>query len=80
MYFLVVVSATAGSEFIPISIPLKYPPGPANGNMMCINISITDDQLFEGNETFMVRLSNPMPSRVMLNANTTVTIIDDEGQ
>ena len=81
LFYLVqfLVSATAGSDFMPVSTTLEYPPGPANGSRICIYINITDDQLREKNETFTVRLSNPMPPRVMLNGGVNVTIIDDEG-
>ena len=70
--------ASAGTDFTSTSITLEYSPGPANGSMICIDVNITDDVLFEGSETFTIRLSNPMPSYVMLNS-ATVTIIDDEG-
>ena len=46
--------------------------------MMCMSINITDDKLLEGNETFIIRLSDVMPPRVMLN-DATVIIIDDDG-
>ena len=50
----------------------------------CINISIVDDQLVEGNETFFVSLrfsETPDRDQVCLGKpnTTTVTIMDDDG-
>ena len=77
-YFLIKASATAGSDYISLSTTLEYPPGPANGSMICMSINITDDEFLEGNESFTIRLSNVVPPRVMLS-DATVTIIDDDG-
>lgn len=44
-------------------------------------VSIVDDVLFEGNESFTVVLSNPRPDAVMFSPGTiTVTIIDNDGE
>ena len=52
-----------------------------SGSQMCFNISITDDQLVEQTETFVV-CGCPTPLAVIPEANgcTTVTIEDNDGK
>ena len=46
--------------------------------MHCVNISIVDDFLFEGDETFTVTLTVATPGVMEGNTITTVTIRDDD--
>ena len=46
--------------------------------MQCVNISIVDDDVFEGDETFTVTLTVTTPGVMVGNTVTTVTIIDDD--
>ena len=48
--------------------------------MQCINVSITDDSVFEEPETFTVTVTTTTPGVTLGNDNTTVTITDNEGQ
>lgn len=59
-------TATSGSDFVPVSGSLYFSPGEISKT---IEVPILGDMLQEGEETFFVRLSNPV------NAD----IFDDEG-
>ena len=48
-------------------------------DMQCANITITDDDVFEGNETFTVTIVVTTPDVREDNTMTTVTISADEG-
>ena len=55
---------------------LMFPMNSVAGATQCIDITITDDDLFEGNEIFIVELM----THVMEGNNyTTITILNDEG-
>ena len=56
---------------------MEFPIGTTNGTMRCINIAITNDEVFESNETFTVNIASH--SRVVVENNVVITIIDDEG-
>ena len=73
-----IVSAVAGSDYEQISAPLTFPTGSVAGDMQCVNISIVDDFLFEGDETFTVSLTVTTPGVMEGNTSTTVTIRDDD--
>ena len=62
-----------------ISAPLQFPVNSDGGDMQCENITITDDTRFEGNETFTVTLTTSTPRVDIMNDETNITIIDNEG-
>ena len=47
----------------------------------CINITVIDDDCFEGDHQFTVMLTNPSPSTIVIDSNddVTVTIRDSDG-
>ena len=48
----------------------------------CINITVIDDNFFEGDHQFTVMLTNPSPSTIVIDSNdddVTVTIRDSDG-
>ena len=47
--------------------------------MQCINVSITDDSVFEESETFTVTVTTASPQVTLGNNHTTVIIMDNEG-
>ena len=56
---------------------------PTNMTYATFNISITDDTMFEQNETFMLTIANTgLPSNVTVGYpdQATVTIINDDGK
>jgi ribosomal protein L35AE/L33A len=69
-------SATAGSDYTAASGTLNFADGQTSTTF---TVNITDDAIFEGNETFMVALSSPTGGATLGNpATTTVTIVDNE--
>ena len=64
-----------------MSMNLTFPAHSNDGDIQCLNISILDDALVEGSETFTVILSVPTTTGLVVtteNSMTTITIIDDE--
>ena len=59
---------------------LEFPAESDDGATQCIDVSIMEDTVFEGDETFTVTLSSTNPRVMLENDETTVTITDDEGQ
>ena len=72
-------TALAGSDYTATYESLQFPMGSANGLMRCLTVTITDDTLFEEDETFTVALTVTTSGVSVGNAMTTVTITDDEG-
>ena len=71
-------SAVAGSDYESVSSSLMFPAGSINGSTQCINITITDDEVLEADETFTVTLTTTTPRVMVGTAQTTVTITTDE--
>ena len=60
---------------------LVFPAGTNNGTIQTLIISISDDDLVEGNETFVISGSVTSPAMLLPGSNmTTITIIDNEGK
>ena len=57
---------------------VEFPIGSMDGVEMCGSIMITDDTVFEGDETFTVTLTSS--DATVVDSETMVTITDDEGQ
>ena len=56
---------------------------PAGESQVSFNISIIDDDVFEGNESFSVTIDpSSLPSRIILFSTCllNVTIVDDDGE
>ena len=74
-------SAEDGSDYTAVSSLLTFPATTSTGDVMrCINVSITDDSVFEESETFTVTVTTTSPRVTLGNNDTTVTITDNEGQ
>jgi hypothetical protein len=67
-------SATAGSDYAAVSGTLSFAAGETTKT---ITVSITDDNLFEGSESFTIQLSNPTNS-MLGTATGTGTIVDND--
>ena len=78
IFYRIVVSAVAGSDYEQVSAPLTFPTGSVAGDMQCVNISIVDDVVFEGDETFTVTLTVTTSGVMERNTVTIVTIRDDD--
>jgi hypothetical protein len=68
-------TATAGGDYTPISDTLTFEPGTST---VTFTIPISDDTLVESEETFRVRLLNPINARLGTTRSVTVTIVRDE--
>lgn len=67
-------TATAGADYTAGgTVSLSYAPGELSKT---VSVPLIDDLLAEGDETFLVQLSNP--NGVILGSSGTVTIADDE--
>ena len=71
-----------GADFATSMTILTFLPGSLNETEMCLNISITDDDRVEYNETFNITLTvdNPLDTiNGAITAVTDVTIVDNDG-
>ena len=57
---------------------VTFPADSSSGAVQCINISIIDDDTFEGNETFDVILTLSDANVRLGNDLSTITITDDD--
>jgi hypothetical protein len=69
-------TASVGSDFTNTSGTLTFPPGTTSQN---INVPIVGDTDDEGNETFFVTLSNAINVSFVNTAQSTITILNDDG-
>ncbi len=69
-------AATAGADYTAVSGTLDWTDG--NADDQTIEITITDDSDYEGDETFTVNLSNISGGAVYGTQETVVTIVEDD--
>lgn len=72
-------SASAGSDFTPLSVRVTFQPGATSSQ---VTIAILDDTNAEGDEMFSVILSSPSPDAILAPPTTSVVLIeinDDAG-
>ncbi len=65
----------AGTDYEPASGTLTFPVG---GTKMTIEVTVNGDTMEEGDETFLVRLSNPVNGTIMDETGTGTIRDDDE--
>jgi YD repeat-containing protein len=70
--------ATAGSDFHATGGTLTFPAGTVSGTTLPIEVPITNDNVFEGDETFTVTLSTAVGGALGTHAEASVTIDDDD--
>ena len=68
-------TATAGADFTNQSGTLSYAGGV---NLQSFTVPITDDGIYEGDEDFIVTLSNPQGGTTIQDGTGSVTINDDD--
>jgi hypothetical protein len=75
-----VLLATSNQDYQFAFTNIVLPPGTGNGDLRCLNITIIDDELIEGNEGFTVylRLSTTTRGVRLGSSAVSVTIRDDE--
>jgi hypothetical protein len=69
-------TATAGTDYLPASGTLVFPP---NTTTRTVGVPILDDTLYEGNETFFLNLSNATGATIQ-DGQGVATIIENEPQ
>ena len=67
-------TATAGADYTPISTTLSFAPGQTTAEL---HVPITDDALYEFDETFFLLLSNPRHAELIAPL-ATATIVDND--
>lgn len=70
-------SATSGADYVQLSVTVGFPAGANWAEEYTVMIS--EDDFVEGNETFTIRLRNPVNGKLGDILITTVTIIDNDG-
>jgi hypothetical protein len=68
-------TATAGSEYTPVSGTLVFEPGQTT---RMFSVAILNDTVREANETVLLALSNPSGAVLGTPATATVTIRNDD--
>lgn len=83
LYFVIIyIIATSGSgDYQPVSAPITFQPGSANGAEMCTSVAVISDNLVETEESFQVMLSLVTAgTSFTLGSNvSTVTLINTDG-
>ena len=76
------ITARSDSDFTRFSsdIVLAIPPDSGvRGCQECIGITIEDDSVLEGNETFALRMTSPDPDVILQFTGVIIKIIDNDG-
>ena len=70
----------AGSDYVAGPLQATFPISSLEGATSCVNISILQDMVLEGDHSFGVEVSSVTPSVVIvgLPSEETVTILDDD--
>ena len=77
---MVYLAALSNSDFHTVYSMETFTQGSRNGAAKCINILIIDDNVLEGNQTFVVTLTTLDSNVILENTVTTITIMDNDGQ
>ena len=73
-------TAQGGADYVPLATSLCFDTeSPAR---QCVNVTLLDDNLFEGGESFILMLSSAISSNLVdITSNvTTVSVIDNDGE
>jgi len=68
-------TASGVSDYAPVSQTLTFAPG---ATVVTVTVPITDDVVYEGNETTNLELSNPNGATLGAPNTATLTIVDDD--
>jgi FG-GAP repeat/Calx-beta domain len=71
-------TASAISDYVPPPSPLVVPAGSAGGELIHVRIVIPQDDVAEGDESFILHLSDPRPNGALGRSLASVTIRDDD--
>ena len=69
----------ASADYMPVSVNLTFT---ADDSMMCVNLTILDDTIVEGNQSFSVSLQSEANQPVIFTPHqeAIVVILDDDGK
>ncbi len=70
-------SASAAADYVPLSATLSIPVG---ASAISFTLPLTDDGLYEGDETLTLTLSDPLSATLGADSVATLTLVDDEAQ
>jgi len=70
-------TASSASDYAARNLAVTIAPGDTSAS---VSVPITDDAVFEGNETFTLNLSGPISATLGANDSATVTITENETQ
>ena len=73
-------TARAGADYVANSATLDFATSSTNNSQHCTAVTVSDDSVFEGDETFDVILTTETPRVMLENDMSVVTITDNEGQ
>ena len=81
-YLVCTKSLDAGTDYVAEPLQATFPTSSMEGDISCVNISILQDLVLEGDHEFGVEVNSATPSVVMLGmpSEETVTILDDESR
>ena len=75
LYLVLGTAITTGADTASVQETVIFPANSADGDTVCVDIAITDDDIIEADETFQVDV------RTFAGlSTTTVTIIDDDSK
>lgn len=77
-YELISYKGVAGSDYVGVSSLQTFTSGSSNGSTKCSSITILNDNIYEGNESFSI-IQTTDDSSVNLITPSSVTILDYDG-
>ena len=66
------------SDYISVSVDLTFNPF-TNSSSECFTVSTVEDTSVEGNETFSLSITSSDPTATVVDGDTTITILDNDG-
>ena len=76
------IPSVAGTDYVAGPLQATFPTSSMEGDTSCVNISILQDLVLEGDHEFGVEVTSATPSVVVVGmpSEETVTILDDESR
>ena len=74
------ITAMASSDYDSLSSAVIFASGSNDRDSECVNVTITEDSVFETNETFTLTLTTLDPNVMLGNNVTTITVVDTDGE
>ena len=71
---------TGGKDYYPVSSALRFPTSSRNGSQVCVNVTVVDDPVLEGTESFNVYLTTSDSNAKLLSDLLEIIIQDNDGK